>query len=383
MNMIRRELWLNRVESSWKDRSIVWLSGVRRVGKTTLAGQIDGIDYFNCDLPSVRRTLSDPEFFLESCSDSTIVLDEIHRIEDPSNLLKIAADEYPKIQILATGSSTLEATHKFKDSLTDRKRSINLPPVLWRETKSTFGVGDVNQRFLRGGLPGHLLSETADAVFFEDWIDSFYARDIQELFNVRNRTGFLSLFHLLGLQSGGLLDITSLGKKTGISRPTVMSYLDAMEIAHALHRLPPFFGGGHREIIKQPKGYLFDTGFVSHIRGWESIRPDDAGFLWEHLVLDELRFDFSPRQIHYWRDKSGRELDFIIERGDSYIDVYEAKYNPEAFESDHLKHFRSLYPNGDNYVICPFIRKSYQQKLNGLLVTYTSEPTSRTTPALQ
>lgn len=97
--MIRRELWLNRVESSWKDRSIVWLSGVRRVGKTTLAGQIDGIDYFNCDLPSVRRTLSDPEFFLESCSDSAIVLDEIHRIEDPSNLLKIAADEYPKIQI--------------------------------------------------------------------------------------------------------------------------------------------------------------------------------------------------------------------------------------------------------------------------------------------
>ena len=99
MSMVRRELWSNRVESSWKDRSIVWLSGVRRVGKTTLAGQIDGIDYFNCDLPSVRRTLSDPEFFLESCSDSTIVLDEIHRIEDPSNLLKIAADEYPKIQI--------------------------------------------------------------------------------------------------------------------------------------------------------------------------------------------------------------------------------------------------------------------------------------------
>ena len=371
--MVIRKIWLNQISSAWKIRNIIWLSGVRRVGKTTLARQIEGIHHLNCDLPSVKRTLADPEFFLESCSENTLALDEIHRIHDPSNLLKIAADEHPGIKILATGSSTLAATHKFRDSLTDRKRSIHLPPVLWRETQSSFSINDLNLRLLHGGLPGHLLSKENDPAFFEDWIDSFYARDIQELFNVRNRTGFIGLFHLLGLQSGGMLDITSLGKKTGISRPTVMSYLDAMEIAHALYRLPPFFGGGHREIIKQPKAYLFDTGFVSYIRGWETIRPEDAGFLWEHLVLDELRFDFSARPIHYWRDKSGRELDFIIDRGAGNVDVYEAKYRPDAFEPNHIKYFRSLYPSGKNYVVCPFIRQPYQQRLGGITITFTSQ----------
>lgn len=372
--MINRKIWLDQIHSAWKTRNILWLSGVRRAGKTTLISQIEGIHKLNCDLPSAKRALADPEFFLQSCNEDILALDEIHRINDPSNLLKIAADEYPDIKILATGSSTLAATHKFKDSLTDRKRSIHLPPVLWRETQSSFSIKNLQVRLLRGGLPGYLLSNEKDPAFFEDWIDSFYARDIQELFNVRNRSGFISLFHLLGLQSGGLLDLTSLSKKIGISRPTVMSYLDAMEIAHAIYRLPPFFGGGHREIIKQPKAYLFDTGFISHIRGWETIRSEDAGFLWEHLVLDELRFDFPPRTIHYWRDKSGREIDFVIDRGAGNIDVYEAKYQPDAFEPKHMQHFRKLYPNGQNFIISPFIKTPYKQRVGDLAITFTSQP---------
>ncbi|HEQ60653.1 MAG TPA: ATP-binding protein, partial [Firmicutes bacterium] len=319
-----RPLWIEKIQELWKHRSIVWLSGVRRIGKTFLCKQLQNATYFNCDLPSIQRQCADPEFFLARLDpDNPILLDEIHRIEVPSLLLKIAADEYPALRILATGSSTLQATKKFRDSLTGRKHSINLVPVLWRECASSFGVKDLDRRLLNGGFPEMLLSEAPDASFFEEWIDSFYARDIQELFGVRNRSGFLSLLKLLCLRSGGEIDISDLAKESGMSRPTVISHMDAMEIAHAVVSIPPYHGGGHREIIKRPRVYAFDTGLVSHVRGWERVRDDDRGHLWEHLVLDELRVSYPNRAIHYWRDKSRREIDFAIDRGRNVVDAVE------------------------------------------------------------
>ena len=145
----------------------------------------------------------------------------------------------------------------------------------------------LDHRLLHGGFPEQLLASTPQPAFYEDWIDSFYARDILELFGIRNRSGFLSLLQLVCLRNGGQLDISDLAKKTGLSRPTVMSHLDAMEIAHAVIRIPPYHGGGHREIIRQPRIYAFDTGLVAHVQGWESIRESDRGVLWENLVLDE------------------------------------------------------------------------------------------------
>ena len=128
--MIERPFWLARIHSAWERRSIVWLSGVRRVGKTTIARMLPGSVYMNCDLPSTVRSLEDPELFFDNqAPGSTLVFDEVHHLEDPSRLLKIAADEYPHLKVLATGSSTLAATRKFRDSLAGRKHSIHLCPV--------------------------------------------------------------------------------------------------------------------------------------------------------------------------------------------------------------------------------------------------------------
>jgi hypothetical protein len=103
--MIERSLWLERVRQAWTQRSVVWLSGVRRVGKTTIARMLPEAVYLNCDLPSAVRALEDPELFLSTqAADAVLVFDEVHRIEDPSRLLKIAADEYPHLKVLATGS---------------------------------------------------------------------------------------------------------------------------------------------------------------------------------------------------------------------------------------------------------------------------------------
>ena len=369
----KRPFWIKKVLDAWEKRPVVWMSGVRRVGKTTLARMFDDSVYMNCDLPSVVRSLADPELFFDGLEKDTIVIfDEVHRLEDPSRLLKIGADVYSHVKILATGSSTLAATKKFKDGLTGRKQSIYLTPVLWEECQDVFSIKDLDHRLLHGGLPEALLNEVKDPSFFSEWIDSFYARDIQELFGIRNRVGFIKLLNLLLRQSGGLIDYSNLAKLCDISRPTVKAHIEAMSIAHALFLLSPFHGGGRREITLRPKCYGFDTGFIAFVKGWDTIHEDDRGLLWEHLVLDTLRTFVNPADIYYWRDKSGREIDFVIKAGGRRVHVIECKINPDRFDAKQLIAFRDLYPIGDNYVVSPRVISPHRQRYKGQIINYYS-----------
>jgi len=362
--VVRRDFWIEHINAAWQQRPIVWLAGVRRVGKTTLAKMFSDAIYLNCDLPSISQRLSDPELFFEQVNGSRIIIfDEIHRLENPSLILKIAADEYPALKILATGSSTLAATQKFRDSLTGRKQTVFLPPVLWSECQNEFNQKDLDHRLLQGGLPEMLLANEKNPEFYGEWLDSFYARDIQELFSIRHRTGFLKMLRLLFRQSGGLLNYTNLAKLSELSRPTVNSYLEAMQIANAIYLLPPFHGGGRREILSQPKCYGFDTGFVTYLNGWNTLRSDERGLLWEHLVLDTLRTFVNEQALFYWRDKSGREIDYIIKTHDKRVLTFECRISPEHFDLRNLIAFRALYPNGDNYLVCPFVKENYQTRV--------------------
>jgi predicted AAA+ superfamily ATPase len=247
-----------------------------------------------------------------------------------------------------------------------------LPPVLWTECIDQFNIKELDRRLLHGGLPEPLLSETKNAAFFSEWMDSFYARDIQELFGIRNRTGFMKLLHLLLRQSGGLMDYTHVGRLSDLSRHTVKAHVEAMSIAHAVFLLPPFHGGGRREITQRPKCYSFDTGFVTFVKGWDSIREEDRGLLWEHLVLDTLRTVVDDHHLFYWRDKSGREVDFVIKGGRQQSDAIECKINPDHFDPAHLAIFRSLYSGGKNYVLSPNIKSSYERRYGKLKVDFIS-----------
>ncbi len=368
--MIERSLWLDRIQQAWGRRSIVWLSGVCRVGKTTLARMLPDAVYMNCDLPSTTRALEDPELYFDSqAKGRVLIFDEVHHLDDPSRLLKIAADEYPHLKVLATGSSTLAATRKFRDSLTGRKQAVHLCPVLWEECADPFGVPDLDRRLLHGGLPEPLLAACKAPAFFNEWIDSFYARDILELFGIRNRQGFLSLFRLLLRQSGGQLDYSQLANLSELSRATVKAHIEAMQVAHAVHLLRPFHGGGKREIVSRPKCYSFDTGFVTFEKGWDTIRDDDRGLLWEHLVLDALRFRFADEDIFYWQDKSHREVDFVIRRGRDRVDIVECKINPDKLDAKPVEVFRSLYPEGENYIVSPAVKKPYKVRRGDLVFT--------------
>lgn len=368
--MIQRPIWNERLESAWTQASIVWLTGPRRTGKTVLAQSLPDAQFLNCDLPSVAERLSDPESFFGSVTQKHVVFDEVHQLPDPSRLLKIAADGFPKLKILATGSSTLAATQKFRDSLTGRKRVVEFVPVLYEELPA-FGVTDIKERLLRGGLPPALLSPKHNAEFYGEWMDSYFARDVQELFRLEKRAGFLRVLELLMRQSGGMLDVTKLAAESQISRPTVSNWLEVYQVTHVVHLVRPFSQGGRREIIAQPKVFGFDTGLVCHVRGWDHLRTDDCGVLWEHLVLDSLIAAAVPK-IHFWRDKQQREVDFVVPRGREAVDAIECKWKPDAFETRGLAAFREQYPKGENFVVSPLNGPAYDRTVNGLRISFVS-----------
>lgn len=366
--MTARPFWLARLEAAWRTRRLAWLAGVRRAGKTSLARMLPSAVYLNCDLPSTARRLQDPELFFRSVPKGrTVIFDEIHRLADPSIVLKIGVDAFPTLRLLATGSSTLAATRKFRDTLTGRKAVVHLPPVLWPECEEGFGSGDLDHRLLRGGLPELLLAEVVEAEWYSEWLDSFYARDVQELFGIRERTGFLNLLRLMLRQSGGLADYSALSRECDLSRPTVKAHLEAMTVACALVPVPPFHGGGRRELVRRPKVYGFDTGFVTFVRGWTDLRDEDRGPLWEHLVLDVLRSIPYGRALSYWRDKSDREIDFVVARG-RRVDAIECKIRPDRLDARSLVAFREIYPNGTNMVVSPGVVEPYDFRVGPLVV---------------
>ena len=368
--MIERPLWIARLHAAWKQAPVAWLCGPRRVGKTILAKSLPEAGYLNCDLPGVAERLRDPESFYRAVREPVVILDEVHQLPDPSRLLKIGADEFPKLRILATGSSTLAATQKFRDSLTGRKRVIELVPVLHEELPA-FGVTDLRDRLLLGGLPPALLAGERNPEFYGEWLDSYFARDVQELFRLEKRAGFLRVLELLFQQSGGMLDVTKLASESQISRPTVTNWLEVYQATQAIHLVRPFSGGGRREIIAQPRVFGFDTGFVAYARGWDSLRSEDCGLLWEHLVLDTL-LAAGVMQLHFWRDKQQREIDFVLPRGRDCVDVIECKWKPDAFETRNLAAFRELYPKGRNFVVSQLNGQGYRRVMSGLPVEFVT-----------
>jgi hypothetical protein len=247
---------------------------------------------------------------------------------------------------------------------------VELVPVLYEELPA-FGVVDLQERLLRGGLPPALLAQKHDPEFYGEWMDSYYARDVQELFRLEKRAGFLRLLELLFRQSGGMLDVTRRAAESQVSRPTVANWLEVYQTTRVVRLVRPFSVGGRREIIAQPKVFGFDTGLVCHARGWDRLRAEDCGILWEHLVLETLVAAGLPR-IHFWRDKQQREVDFVLPRGRDAVDAVECKWNADAFELRGLAAFRAQYPKGKNYVVCTLAGPAYERRQNGHPLTFLS-----------
>jgi predicted AAA+ superfamily ATPase len=367
--MLHRTVWETRLEAAWAERSIVWLAGVRRSGKTTLCRSLPNTIYYDCELPRARRAMEDVEAFLKDHQGQRLVLDEIHRLEHPSELLKIAADHYPGIRILATGSSTLGASRKFSDTLTGRKRTVWLTPMIHQDMVD-FGRSDLRFRMLRGGLPPFFLAQRLPRRDYQDWFDGYWAKDLQELFRLERRAGFQKLMELLFRQSGGIFEASSFAGPCGISRTTVQTYLDILEETFLVTVLRPFHSGRSREILQAPKVYGFDTGFVCHHKGLEHLADTDLGPLWEHLVLGELVAHRQGEPVHYWRDKQRHEVDFVLAANPQAPATLEAEWKAEAFDPSNLLVFRRAYPEGLNFLVAQDVDRPYTRHYGAVKVRF-------------
>ncbi|MBA2306724.1 ATP-binding protein [Candidatus Dependentiae bacterium] len=377
--LIQRVFWKKLIEETWKDRTILWLMGVRRVGKTSLCQSLENIDYFDCERPRVRQLFVDPEGFLESQRNKRIVLDEIHRLDNPSEVLKLAADHYPDIKIIATGSSTLGASAKFKDTLTGRKREIWLTPLLLEELEC-FGNPDIKHRFLYGGLPSFFVEKDLPEADFQEWIDAYWAKDIQELFSVGKRSAFQKFAELLLINSGGIFEATRFAALCEVSRATIINYLTVLEETFVVHIIKPYSMHKSAEIVKTPKIYGFDTGFVCYAKGWNKLRAEDLGFMWEHCILNEIHSHLQTRAINYWRDKQDHEIDFVINnRVENTLTAIECKFNsfPDTLSiteiGKNFEAFRKHYPNGDNIVVSSNIDTSFTRRYKDLTIFFMNK----------
>jgi len=366
-----RSYWIDRIEDAWSQRTVLWLTGVRRVGKTTLCRSLPDIEYFDCELPRHRRAMEDPEAFLESLQKKRVVLDEIHRLGNPSELLKIAADHFKDVRVLATGSSTLAATHKFKDSLAGRKTEIWLTPAISEDLRP-LGVKSLERRLQRGGLPPFLLADTFPEREFQEWLDAYWAKDIQELFRVERRQSFLKFTELVLASSGGIFEATRFARPCEVSRTTISNYLSVLEATSVAHVVRPFSTSKTAEIISAPKVYGFDTGFISHVRGWDTPRREDLGTLWEHYVLNEIHGRMQTRDVRYWRDKQGHEIDFVLARRGKPPIAIECKWSADHFDPLALALFGKRYPKATAFVVAHDIDRAYRRKVGELDVELLS-----------
>lgn len=371
--MVQREFWQKLIERSWRERSVVWLAGVRRVGKTSLCQSLPAIEYFDCELPRVRRMMEDPQTFLENIGKKRIVLDEVHRLANPSELLKIAADHYPGIGILATGSSTLGASSKFRDTLAGRKRDIWLTPMCIQDLRD-FGQTNLRHRLLHGGLPPFFLAPIIPERDFQEWMDAYWAKDIQELFRLERRSSFQKFVELLLAQSGGIFEAARFAVPCEVSRVTIANYLKALEATFVAHVVRPFNTHKPSEIVAAPRVYGFDTGFICYHCGWHDLRGTDMGFLWEHFVLNEVMAAAQSRQVSFWRDKRGHEVDFVwAPRHDRPLAV-ECKWSADQFDPAGIAAFRKQYPDGENVVVAQDVERSWAKNYGEVKVHFESLP---------
>jgi predicted AAA+ superfamily ATPase len=259
--MVTRNFWTTRIENAWSKRSVVWLRGVRRAGKTTLALSLPDVEYVDCEIPRLRQAMEDPESFLQWANSAgrRLALDEVHRLPNPSELLKIAADHFLRLKILATGSSTLGASSRFRDTVTEADLRA-------------FGCSDLEHRF--EWRPASVFSFRKSARGRNPGMDGcLLGQRYPGSLSVGAAYVFSTFFELLLAQTVGLFEATKFAAPCEVSRSTIHNYLGVLEATGVALVLRPFSSRPSAEIISAPKVYGFDTGFVCTYRGADKSAP--------------------------------------------------------------------------------------------------------------
>lgn len=328
------ERYLNSPVAQDLKRKLVFLTGARQVGKTTLAGQLMASEssaaYLNYDVAADRAVIERRSWHPKS---RLLVLDELHKMREWKTWLKGVVDGRPEgQQILVTGSARMDTFRQAGESLAGRFLAWRLHPISVREwlgfqpgTDPVSAEGALARLIERGGFPEPFLaSEDHEADRWRRaYLDGLLREDILEFSRI-HELGTMRLFvDVLRERVGSPLSLASIARDLGVAQPTLKRYLEILQALYIVFTVPPWHRNVARALLQSPKVYFLDTGLV---RGDEGLRFENATAT---MLLKHVHWMQDARGrdagLHYLRTKDGAEVDFALSDGDTLTHLVECK----------------------------------------------------------
>lgn len=341
--MINREIQFS-IESKLFKSKLIIIYGARQVGKTTLLKKIgekfEGQSiYINCDEPDIRELLTDvTSTQLKNLvgNKKLVLIDEAQRVKNIGITLKLFVDQIKEVQVIATGSSAFELSNIINEPLTGRKYEYHLYPISLRELNQNLSWLEVNrlleERIIYGMYPEVILNPSEKKTLLKEITRSYLFKDILSYEGIRKPEILEKLLIALAAQIGSEVSYNELANTVGIDKDTITKYIDILEKAFIVFKLPPFSKNLRTEITKMRKIYFYDTGIRNAlITNFNSLQSrNDKGSLWENFLISEkLKMNQAVGidvKSFFWRTSQQQEIDYI-EDIDGNLHTYEFTFN--------------------------------------------------------
>ena len=329
----------------WKKALI--LLGPRQVGKSTLVNKLardldPNFLLLNGDEIQTQELLANSslEFLKSYLGDSkVIVIDEAQRIQNIGLTLKLIIDNFNDVQLIVTGSSSLELASTIKEPLTGRKWEYRIFPVSWEEIIGWKGLAkalsQLENLLVFGAYPEILTHSGEKIPLLQNLSSSYLYKDLLNFQGIRKPELLNKLLQALAWQVGSEVSYNELSNNIQADKATVSNYIDLLEKAYIIFRLSPFSRNLRSEISRSRKVFFVDNGMRNSIIG--NYAPlsnrNDIGQMWENFLIAErqklLNYHGFYGRTYFWRTVRGQEVDYV-EEIDGEIHAFEFKWNPQA-----------------------------------------------------
>jgi len=306
----------------------VVVTGPRRAGKTTLLRKLfPKARYILLEDPDVQaRVRSDPRAFLEELR-PPVVFDEIQNTPELLDYVRTVIDVGPRRmgRWLFTGSQEAPLMRGISESMAGRAAILQLLPFSLAETEKV--------SLLHGGFPEVLARPGARSLWFSSYLQTYLERDVRTITNIRDLGTFRRFLALVASRHGQILNKTDLAAPLGVTVPTIGDWLHILEVTGQIILVPPYFENFGKRLIKSPKLYLGDSGLACYLLGLTSSaeleRSPFMGAVFEGFIAAEILKSQANqgkrKELYYFRDQQGLEVDFLIPRTNAKLWLVETK----------------------------------------------------------